>query len=99
MTNTFTITKKIHRMLMLMIMTIGLFMAATGLLLRYQSFTSEYFPLLSLGQIRFLHNKLSVYFAIILILMIITGLWMYFYPVVTRHRHHKQPPHEIPPLE
>ncbi len=86
MTNTYLISKKIHRLLVLIILTIGLLMAVTGLMLKYPSFAMEYLPFLNLGKIRYLHNSLSLYFSIVLVLMIMTGIWMYIYPSIKKFR-------------
>ncbi len=83
-TNSFLIAKKIHRILVLIIMVLGLTMAVTGTLLKYTWITTDYLTSVDLVQVRSLHSALSTYFGIVLVLMILTGLWMYLYPPLKR---------------
>ena len=82
----FTISRKIHRILVLIILTLGLTMTVTGALLKYTVIAREYLTFVDLGFVRYLHNQLSTYFGIALVLMIITGTWMYFYPSWSAHK-------------
>jgi hypothetical protein len=75
-------SKKVHRVLVLIITAMTLVMAGTGIMLEY----SVSFFGLDLGLVRYLHNKLSVYFTVVLALMLITGLHMYVFPVLNRHK-------------
>lgn len=77
MTKYYLISKKIHRILVLIITVLSLLMALTGLMLKYPAFNLN---LINLGLVRYLHNQLSPLFGIVLTLMIITGVWMYLYP-------------------
>ncbi|VVA43985.1 conserved hypothetical protein [Candidatus Roizmanbacteria bacterium] len=79
MTNLYLLSRKIHRLLVLIIAVIGVLMAGTGTLLKY-TFISEKLTFIDLGLIRFLHNNLSPYFAIVFLGMLITGLFMYIFP-------------------
>ncbi len=83
-TKIFLFCKKIHRILVLVISTATVFMALTGLMLKYTSFFSKYFGFIDLGMIRYVHNNLSVYFTIVLVLMAVTGLYMYFFTLPKR---------------
>ena len=86
MTNVYMISRKIHRILVLIILVLGLLMTITGILLKYTSIATEYLTRIDLNFVRYLHNQLSTYFGAILILMTITGIWMYFYPSWTAHK-------------
>lgn len=98
MTNTYTFSRKIHRILVLIIMVLGLTMAVTGMLLKYTWITSDYLTGIDLTQVRSLHNALSTYFGIVLVLMIITGIWMYFYPPLKKALSaNATPPDKKPP--
>lgn len=83
-TNLYLLAKKIHRLLVIIILIIGLVMAGTGILLKYY-FISEKLTFIDLGVVRSLHNNLSPYFAVIFLGMMITGIIMYLYPL-TRNK-------------
>lgn len=74
-------SKKIHRVLVLIITVIGVLMSITGVLLKY-TFISTKFSFIDLGLIRFIHNNLSPFFVIIFFGMMITGIIMYLFPLV-----------------
>ncbi len=74
--NYYLLAKKIHRLLILFITTLGLSMASTGLAMKYPVLF-DWFSLDPVT-IRWIHSTLSTYFAIVLFLMMITGLCMYF---------------------
>lgn len=71
-------SRKIHRLFVFVTSALIFVMATTGLLLKYTSFASIIF--LNLGLIRFLHNNLSPYLTIALMVMVMTGLIMYIGP-------------------
>jgi hypothetical protein len=56
-------------------------MTTTGILLKFPKIASDYLTFINIGFVRYLHNQLSTYFGIVLFLMILTGAWMYFYPI------------------
>ena len=80
----FLLSKKIHRLLVLAISVLILFMAATGAALKFSGFFSKYLPFLNLGLVRYLHSGLSLYFTAALIFMGATGLYMYFFTLKSR---------------
>jgi hypothetical protein len=88
--------KKVHRILVLIIITLGLFMGATGTLLKFSAFSAKYFSFFDLGLIRYLHNQISIYFSIVLLLMIFSGTWMYVY-IWLKGRKKNQPPQDNAP--
>ncbi len=57
----------------------------TGLILKY-AFIVTKFQFLDLGLMRYLHNIFSVFFSIALSLMIVTGLLLYFLPLLIRRK-------------
>jgi len=79
MTKIYLWSKKIHRILVIVITFMTLIMAGSGLLLKYNSWANN-LPFLDLGVMRYVHNNLSVLFAIVLGFMILTGSVLYFYP-------------------
>lgn len=81
MTNLYILSRKIHRILVLIISVIGILMAGTGILLKY-TFIAIKFTFIDLGLIKFIHSNLSPYFAIVFFGMLITGLFMYLYPML-----------------
>lgn len=93
MTKFYLFTKKIHRLSVLIILAISLFMAGTGLLLRYPAISTDHLTFIDLGLIRYLHNRMSLYFAIVLAIMSLTGLWMFLYPWLM-HRKQLRRPHD-----
>lgn len=84
--NTYQLSRKIHRLLVLLITVLGLAMAGSGLLLKYPSFVSQSLSFIDLGLLRYLHNRLSPWFGILLTLMALTGVVMYFYPVYMKRK-------------
>jgi len=83
MTKYYLFAKKVHRILVLIITVISLLMALTGSILKYPILS---FNLFDLNLIRYLHNQLSPFFGIVLTFMIITGIWMYFYPELQKRK-------------
>lgn len=72
----FILSRKIHRLLVLMISAAGLVMAITGVAIKYQIGDT--------GQMRFVHSQMSVIFTVIFIFMTLTGLTMYLFPLLRR---------------
>ena len=75
-------SKKIHRILVIVIITLGIIMSVTGTTLKYPFFARLFN--LDLGLIRQLHNNLSPFFVVVLLLMSLTGLMMYSYPLLRK---------------
>ncbi len=90
-------SKKIHRLLFVGIIVLGLFMMGTGLLMRYPGFQADFVGALDPGLIRYLHNRVSTYFAIVLTLNILTGIVMYIFPAWQRRRAVRSAPPSEPP--
>ncbi len=84
--NLYSISRRIHRITALLTTILILFMAGTGVTLKYSAFVSANLPSLNLGLMRYLHNNLSPWFAIALTVMAVTGLYMYFYPLMRRKK-------------
>lgn len=72
----FIVARKIHRFLVLVVTSLSLIMAFTGLLLKFP-FLSSKLNFLDLGMIRYVHNQLSPFLTIVLLIMAITGIIMY----------------------
>jgi len=71
--------RKVHRVLVLVMTFSVLLMTITGILLKYPEipFWLHIDPVF----VRSLHNGASPFFTIVLLLMMISGLVMYFYPI------------------
>lgn len=89
------IARKLHRFLVLFSAITFLVMAATGLLIRYRWFATETTTgsvfqfgsvLIRETAIRQLHSQYSLYFTMVIGLMMITGLTMYFLPKIIAKR-------------
>lgn len=78
MTSLFLLSKRLHRYLVLIILGLTLVMAGTGVFLRYPSWSVWLPTWFDMGQVRYLHNQVSTYFAIALGVMVLTGAFMYF---------------------
>jgi hypothetical protein len=73
--------RKIHRILVLFITVLGVVMAATGLTMDEAGESgNSLFPFIDYRFARRIHGSLSTYFALVLGLMIATGLYLYLYP-------------------
>lgn len=92
MSKLYVLARKLHRLFVLAIVALGLAMTITGIFLRYPAFAEKIFPSLNLTLVRFLHNKLSVFFTITLALMSLTGLVMYLYPIILKRKRKQEQP-------
>ena len=79
----YVLSKQIHRLLVFAITILLVVMSFTGILLKY-SFIADKFSFIDSGYIRYLHNSVSPYFSIVLFLMLITGLYMYLFPILRK---------------
>ena len=70
-TNIYLLSKKIHRLLVFIILILGFVMTITGIFL--YSGTSPFF-------VRILHHQLSILFSLILGLMSLSGLYLFLFP-------------------
>lgn len=86
----YTWSRTIHRMCVAVMLTFTILMGGTGLLLKY-SWVATKLPL-DLGMIRYIHNTLSGWFALVLAVMGITGTVMYVYPWYMRRKRVTMPP-------
>jgi uncharacterized iron-regulated membrane protein len=91
MINLYQFSRKIHRYLVIIIISLGLLMTISGSLMKYPKIASEYITFINMGYIRYLHNQLSTYFGIVLFLMTLTGAWMYFYPIWKQKKNKRNP--------
>ena len=89
MINIYLTAKKIHRLLVLVMIFLTTLMASTGTLLKYNASVAEHFPAFDLNQFRYIHNNLSVIFTIALVLMTISGTLMYFIPYLMTRKNSK----------
>ena len=81
-------SRKLHRLFLFAVVALTLIMGTTGLLMKYTWLGAGLN--IDQGLIRYIHNQLSVYFAIVLAVMISTGLFMYIFPFLARSRANRQ---------
>lgn len=74
-----SIARKIHRFLVLTLTIFSLIIAFTGLFLKYP-FISSRLNFLDLGMMRYIHNQLSPWLTVTLLLMALSGVLLYFSP-------------------
>lgn len=89
MTSLYILSRRFHRYLVLIILGLTLVMAGTGLFLRYPSWSVWLPAWLDMGKVRYLHGQVSTYFAIALIIMVITGSYMYFHTLWVQRKQEK----------
>ena len=75
----YILSRTIHRLLVLVISFTTLIMGVTGVVMKFPKI-ANIFPFIDLGMVRFLHNSLSPIYGILLVVMMITGLLLYFLP-------------------
>ena len=73
--------RKIHRIFVLLILVLLGAMAATGTILKYGSDPN--------GVLRYVHNQLSPFFTIALVIMAFTGTYLYFFPWWAKRKQNK----------
>jgi len=86
MTKFYQFVRTIHRLLVLVILTMVLGMSLTGLALKYSATTLKLFSRIDLARVRYVHNQLSPYFTGVLGLMALSGLGMYILPPLIGRR-------------
>lgn len=74
-THIYLLSKKIHRLFVILILILGTLMSITGYMMK----ESLYFPFDPLA-IRMIHSTISLYFAGVLGVMSLTGLYMFISP-------------------
>lgn len=84
MTKLYLLSKTIHRLTMYLTVLLTLFMATTGLLLKYSLPLLD--PFIKIEFVRYMHNNVSVSFTIVLLLMMISGIYMYLFPILLKHQ-------------
>jgi hypothetical protein len=82
MTKLYLYSRKIHRVMMSILIILALFMSFTGAYLKYP-WLRKVVPLDTLF-LRNIHNQLSPFFTIALTVMAITGIVMYIIPLLKR---------------
>lgn len=82
-TKLYSLAKKIHRIFLFSTTLLVLIMALTGSVLKYSIIVSK-FSFINLALTRSLHNNLSPFLTISLLVMMTTGLIMYLYPLMQK---------------
>jgi len=72
--------RKIHRLLMLFIVVLGLVQMVTGMSMKYPGMI----PFMDSTAARLLHNQTATYFSFVFGLQMITGLVMYLAPTLIK---------------
>ncbi len=81
-TKIYLYARAIHRFLVIIISFLTLIMAGTGIIL-HQSSEGENLPKnIDVNLARYIHNQLSVLFTVVLVLMALSGIIMYIYPLI-----------------
>lgn len=73
-------SRKIHRFTLFFTIALGLFMMTTGLMMKF----SVALPFLDLADARGYHNIVSVFFAVVLFIQMLSGFYMYIHPWILR---------------
>jgi hypothetical protein len=89
------LSRKVHRFLVLIITVLGTVMAATGLTMHEAGEENNLFPFFDLNLAEKIHNTLSVYFTLVLGLMILTGLFLYLFPYITKFYSNRSTPKSL----
>lgn len=77
--------KTLHRTALFGMVILSLLMGATGSIMRFPV-TADRLLNPNFQLVRSLHSQLSPYFSIFLILMMLSGLYMYFFPWYTKRQ-------------
>jgi len=85
MTKIYLFAKQIHNYLVIIIAIVGIFMAETGMVLKFPNL-SHISPIFDYELSRNIHNQLSAVFSILFILMAITGLIMFIFPHLKKRK-------------
>jgi len=86
MTNFYSFSRKLHRYLVLIMLALLLVMAGTGAMMRYPRWFGWLPSWFTLSKARYLHGNVSTYFTIVVVIMALTGAYMYFYPLWQEHK-------------
>jgi uncharacterized iron-regulated membrane protein len=81
--------KTLHRTALFGMVILSLLMGATGSIMRFPV-TADRLLNPNFQLVRSLHSQLSPYFSIFLILMMVSGLYMYFFPWYTKRQASKK---------
>jgi cytochrome b subunit of formate dehydrogenase len=80
MNKLFLLCRKIHRIFLFLTIPSGAVLIVSGLFLKYPGEVIRYLGFIDLVAVRDLHRNLAPLFAIILLVMMLTGSLMYFFP-------------------
>lgn len=73
-------SRKIHRLLLFFVVTLGLTQMITGLIMKYP----DVLPAIDQGSTRLLHFQTATYFSVAFIAQMLTGLVMYVTPWIIK---------------
>ena len=79
--------RKIHRVLVIVVLISGLTMSTTGMIIKFPEIFGPYLSLYSARQI---HNIISSIFGPLFIIMALTGLVMFTYPYILKWKQKKK---------
>jgi hypothetical protein len=80
--NPMIISRKIHRILVIIISILGFVMMTTGTIIKFPEIFVSFG--INVYFMREIHNTFSIFFSIIFFGMAVTGIVMYVYPILLR---------------
>lgn len=83
MSSLYLLSKKIHRITMFIAVVLILLMTFTGTFMKFP-FLLKYVGFLNVIQLRQLHSTFSPYFSLTILVMLVTGVFMYLYPYLIK---------------
>ncbi|OGK20188.1 hypothetical protein A2866_01650 [Candidatus Roizmanbacteria bacterium RIFCSPHIGHO2_01_FULL_39_8] len=83
MSSLYLLCKKIHRITMFIAVILILIMSFTGTFMKFP-FLLAYFGLFTIAQLTQWHSLFSPYFALTILIMLVTGVFMYLYPILKK---------------
>lgn|SRR3989338_10284829 len=90
MSSLYLLCKKVHRITMFVAVVLILIMTFTGTFMKFP-FLIKYADFLNIIQLRQLHNAFSPYFSLTILIMLLTGVFMYLYPFLTKKENSTKP--------
>jgi thiosulfate reductase cytochrome b subunit len=81
-------SRRVHRVVMLFVIVLGLIQMATGTVMKYP----QLFPFVDQTSVRVLHFDVATYFSIAFVIQIVTGVIMYMSPKLIKALRKPSPP-------
>lgn len=84
-TKLYLLSKKIHRLCLFATIMLIFVMGGTGVIMKYPGFFDA-IPFIDPILMRGIHAELSIYFLIALTIMMLTGTYMYLFPILNARK-------------